>query len=203
MPNDDLELQAMYVAALDRMEHPEINREILAEIWVRHMNFHCDEYAVAMRNLALGIRPPWSGSYDNFYINGMGAAIRSELWACLAPGNPELAVRFAREDACIDHAGDGVDAEVYLAALESLAFVETDLRMLIEAALSYLPKESLLAEGIRSACTLWDTSGNWGAGARYALRALRHRIQNRCPDQPSLHHAGAALRRRRFRKNHL
>ena len=161
MPNDDLELQAMYVAALDRMEHPEINREILAEIWVRHMNFHCDEYAVAMRNLALGIRPPWSGSYDNFYINGMGAAIRSELWACLAPGNPELAVRFAREDACIDHAGDGVDAEVYLAALESLAFVETDLRMLIEAALSYLPKESLLAEGIRSACTLWNTSGNW------------------------------------------
>lgn len=33
MPNDDLELQAMYVAALDRMEKPEVNREILAEIW--------------------------------------------------------------------------------------------------------------------------------------------------------------------------
>ena len=58
LPNDDLELQAMYVAALDRMEHPEINRRVLADIWLRHMNFHCDEYAVAMRNLALGLRPP-------------------------------------------------------------------------------------------------------------------------------------------------
>lgn len=58
LPNDDLELQAMYVAALDRMEKPEIHREILADIWLKHMNFHCDEYAVAMHNLALGIRPP-------------------------------------------------------------------------------------------------------------------------------------------------
>ena len=117
MPNDDLELQAMYVAALDRMEKPEVNREILAEIWKKHMNFHCDEYAVAMRNLALGIRPPWTGIFDNYYVNGMGAAIRSELWACLAPGNPELAVKFAREDACIDHSGDGIEAEVFFAAL--------------------------------------------------------------------------------------
>ena len=161
LPNDDLELQAMYAAALDRMEQPEINRGILADIWLRHMNFHCDEYAVAMRNLSLGIRPPWSGSYDNCYVNGMGAAIRSELWACLAPGDPDLAVRFAREDACIDHAGDGVEAELFFAALESLAFVETDLRLLIDRALSYLSEGSTLAAGIRDACTLWEESGCW------------------------------------------
>ena len=161
MPNDDLELQAMYAAALDRMEKPEVNREILADIWLKHMNFHCDEYAVAMRNLALGIRPPWSGSYDNCYINGMGAAIRSELWACLAPGNPDLAVKFAREDACIDHAGDGIGAEVFFAALEALAFVETDIRRLIDSALSYLSPDSVLAEGIRTACALWDSAKDW------------------------------------------
>lgn len=161
MPNDDLELQAMYVAALDRMEKPEVNREILAEIWKKHMNFHCDEYAVAMRNLALGIRPPWTGIFDNYYVNGMGAAIRSELWACLAPGNPELAVKFAREDACIDHSGDGIEAEVFFAALESLAFVETDVRKLIDTALTYLSTDSILAEGIRTACSLWDQTHNW------------------------------------------
>lgn len=161
MPNDDLELQAMYVAALDRMEKPEVNREILAEIWKKHMNFHCDEYAVAMRNLALGIRPPWTGIFDNYYVNGMGAAIRSELWACLAPGNPELAVKFAREDACIDHSGDGIEAEVFFAALESLAFVETDVRKLIDTALTYLSSDSILAEGIRTACSQWDQTHNW------------------------------------------
>lgn len=161
MPNDDLELQAMYAAALARMEKPEISREILADIWLGHMNFHCDEYAVAMRNLALGIRPPWSGSYDNYYINGMGAAIRSELWACLAPGNPALASRFAYEDACIDHAGDGIDAEVFFAVVESLAFVEPDIRTLIDAGLAGLPAGSVLAEGIRMTCSLWDSTGDW------------------------------------------
>ncbi len=161
MPNDDLELQAMYAAALARMEKPEISREILADIWLGHMNFHCDEYAVAMRNLALGIRPPWSGSYDNYYINGMGAAIRSELWACLAPGNPALASRFAYEDACIDHAGDGIDAEVFFAVVESLAFVEPDIRTLIDAGLASLPAGSVLAEGIRMTCSLWDSTGDW------------------------------------------
>ena len=161
MPNDDLELQAMYAAALARMEKPEISREVLADIWLGHMNFHCDEYAVAMRNLALGIRPPWSGSYDNYYINGMGAAIRSELWACLAPGNPALASRFAYEDACIDHAGDGIDAEVFFAVVESLAFVESDIRTLIDAGLAGLPAGSVLAEGIRMTCSLWDSTGDW------------------------------------------
>ncbi len=161
MPNDDLELQAMYAAALARMEKPEISREVLADIWLGHMNFHCDEYAVAMRNLALGIRPPWSGAYDNYYINGMGAAIRSELWACLAPGNPALASRFAYEDACIDHAGDGIDAEVFFAVVESLAFVEPDIRTLIDAGLASLPAGSVLAEGIRMTCSLWDSTGDW------------------------------------------
>ena len=176
VPNDDLELQAMYVAALDRMEHPEINRRVLADIWLRHMNFHCDEYAVAMRNLALGLRPPQSGSFDNFYINGMGAAIRSELWACLAPGNPRLAAEFAREDACIDHDGDGVEAELFFAALESLAFVETDLRTLIETAHSFLSPDSLLAEGIRLTCTLWDATGSW----EEVRDALFARYANEC-----------------------
>ena len=136
LPNDDLELQAMYVAALDRMDKPEIHREMLADIWLKHMNFHCDEYAVAMHNLAMGIRPPWSGAYNNYYTGGMGAAIRSELWACLAPGKPDLAVKFAREDACIDHAGCGIDAEVFCAALEALEKAHSGLQARFSPALN-------------------------------------------------------------------
>lgn len=64
MPNDDLELQAMYAAALDRMEKPCVSRETLADIWSKHMKFMCDEYAVAVRNLEMGLRPPWTGRFD-------------------------------------------------------------------------------------------------------------------------------------------
>ena len=159
--NDDLELQAMYAAALDQMEHVEISRDILADIWLKHMNFHVDEYAVAMKNLSLGIRPPWSGVYDNHFTDGMGAAIRSELWACLAPGNPRLAAEFAREDACIDHAGAGVDAEIFFAALESGAFVGNNLRLLIADALKFLPEDSTLGESIRKTCELWEKHNDW------------------------------------------
>lgn len=96
--------------------------------------FPWDEYAIAIRNLKNGIRPPFSGSYDNWFVDGMGAAIRSEIWACLAPGNPELAAKFAYQDACVDHSGNGMWAEVFLAAMESAAFVESDVRRIIEIA---------------------------------------------------------------------
>lgn len=161
MPNDDLELQAMYAAALDRMEKPCVSRETLADIWSKHMKFMCDEYAVAVRNLEMGLRPPWTGRFDNHFTCGMGAAIRSELWACLAPGNPGLAAKFAYEDACIDHDGAGVDAEVFNAVVESLAFVEPDVRKLTEAGLEYLPADSTLAAGIREAISLWDETHDW------------------------------------------
>ena len=161
MPNDDLELQAMYAAALLKMERPAADRETLARIWEKHMNFHVDEYAVAMRNFALGIRPPFSGRFDNHFTCGMGAAIRSELWACLAPGDPERAAAWAYEDACIDHDGDGIWAEVFFAVMESLAFRETDIRRLIREGLNHIPAESILARGISAAVERWDRSGNW------------------------------------------
>ena len=55
----------------------------------------------------------------------MGAAIRSEVWACLCPGDPALAVSLAREDACVDHVRDGVEASSFTdRTLESAAAIE-------------------------------------------------------------------------------
>ena len=67
-----------------------------------------DEYGAARWNVALGRLAPLSGCSCNKFYACMGAAIRSELWACLAPVDPELAVRLAREDACTDHCADGL-----------------------------------------------------------------------------------------------
>ncbi len=72
------------------------------------MRFPWNEYGVGKRNWAEGLVPPHTGSFDNWFTCGEGAAIRSELWACLAPGDPDRAAAFAYEDACFDHAGDGV-----------------------------------------------------------------------------------------------
>lgn len=62
-----------------------------------------------------------------FFTDGLGGAIRSEIWAILAPGDPVQAARLAGIDAQLDHAGNGIYAEQFLAALESCAFTEENL----------------------------------------------------------------------------
>ncbi|MBQ8756100.1 MAG: ADP-ribosylglycohydrolase family protein [Lentisphaeria bacterium] len=171
VPNDDLELQVMYAVALAKEKRPVVGKLQLAEIWRRHMGMHCDEYAVALKNIDQGILPPWSGKYDNYFTCGMGAAIRSELWACLAPGDPERAAQFAAEDACIDHDGAGVDAEVFLAAVESMAFVENDIGKLLETGLRFLPENSILKEAIE------EVIARFGAGEDF--RSIREAIQTK------------------------
>jgi len=148
IPNDDLDLQVLWVYVLNKMTSPVVDRDILADAWLKHVAFPWDEYGIAIRNLRNGIRPPHSGSYDNWFVDGLGAAIRSELWACLAPGKPELAAAFAYEDACVDHDGNGIYAEQFLAAMESAAFVESDINKLLDSGLQYIPADSRLAQAI-------------------------------------------------------
>ena len=81
---------------------------------------------------------------DNTYKNSNGCWIRSELWACLAPGHPEIATRYAFEDAIVDHANEGMYGEIFTAALQSAAFAESDREKLIDIGLSYIPEDCLI-----------------------------------------------------------
>ena len=149
IPNDDLDLQVLWVYALEQMPEPVVDRDVFADAWLNHVAFPWDEYGIAIRNLRNGIRPPLSGSYDNWFRDGLGAAIRSDIWACLAPGEPEKAAAFAYEDACVDHIGDGVYAEQFFAALGSMAFIESDIDKLLDAGLSVIPEHSRLSIAIK------------------------------------------------------
>ncbi|TDE98697.1 ADP-ribosylglycohydrolase family protein [Occultella glacieicola] len=137
VPNDDLDLQVLFACVLAAQATPRVDRLVLARAWADHVLFPWNEYGVGMRNLAEGLLPPETGSFDNWFTCGEGAAIRTELWACLAPGDPDLAGRYAYEDACFDHAGDGVTVAVFLARLASAAFgePEADPHRLLDVAL--------------------------------------------------------------------
>ena len=161
-PNDDLDLQVVWFCTIEKLAKPVVDSQVLAEAWVKNVGFPWDEYAVAIRNLKNGIRPPFSGSYDNWFVDGMGAAIRSEIWACLAPGNPELAAKFAYQDACVDHSGNGLWAEVFLAAMESAAFVENDVRRIIEIGKRHIPADCALRQGIEDAIRWFDEKPELG-----------------------------------------
>ena len=160
LPNDDLDLQVVWLETIRRRGLP-IERRSLAEAWLEHVRLWPDEYGVACRNLTRGLYPPVSGSYDNGFTAGMGAAIRTEIWACLAPGDPALAAALASEDACVDHAGEGLHAARYLAALESAAFLESDHETLLDSAARLIPTDCRVARAIADTRRWWAQSHDW------------------------------------------
>jgi ADP-ribosylglycohydrolase len=161
LPNDDLDLQIVWACMLDKMDDVRVDRHVLSQAWLDHVQFPWDEYGVALRNLRNGLQAPFSGSHDNWFTDSMGAPIRSEIWACLAPGNPELAAAYAYEDACVDHGGEGIWGEVFFSALQSAAFAETDTYILLRNALSLLPDNSRTRRAVEDTIRWWSKSGDW------------------------------------------
>lgn len=141
-PNDDLDLQVLWLDVAERKgEH--FTAYDLLESFCTNCDYSPGEYAVMRKNYARGIYPPYSGKFCNdYYVEGMGCPIRSELWGCLAVGNMELAVNFASRDGQIDHYGESILAEHFMAALECEAFFEDDIHVLIARAVNILPKDS-------------------------------------------------------------
>ena len=152
LPNDDLDLQLVWLAAAERYGALNVNERILAEYWSEMITGPWNEYGVCRNNIRMGLLPPLSGSCGNeVWKWSNGAWIRSEIWACLFPGSPTRAARAAYADACCDHCGEGIYAEIFTAALQSAAFVESDIMKLIEIGLSLIPSDSRIAALVRSA----------------------------------------------------
>ena len=153
--NDDLDLQVINLEHILQHGLP-VSGRYLGKQWTDNLMGWPDEYGVANHNTTAGIFAPLSGAFNNYFHGGMGAAIRSELWACLCPGDPELAAKLSRQDSCTDHTDDGMDAEMFLAAVESLAFIEDDYRVLIERGLSFIPQDGRLANALRDTQAWWE-----------------------------------------------
>lgn len=148
LPNDDLDLQLLWIRVLEQRGLATRAAD-LARAAADHYACYPDEYGVARWNTQRGLVPPLTGWHNNRFGDGMGGAIRSEIWACVAAGRPALAAALAREDALIDHHGDGVWAEMFLAALESSLFTDRDLRRSISTGMDAIPADSRLARGLR------------------------------------------------------
>ncbi|HOI56590.1 MAG TPA: ADP-ribosylglycohydrolase family protein [Phycisphaerae bacterium] len=161
LPNDDLDLQLLWLIALEE-RGLDIDAHTLADYWCLYITPHWSEYGIAKANLRAGLPPPWSGLCDNLWRHSCGAFIRSEIWACIAPGLPDTAVRYAVEDAVVDHAdGEGSWGEVFFAAMESAAFVSDDLHALIDIGLSYIPETCGMAAAVRCAVNAHASGMNW------------------------------------------
>ncbi len=158
LPNDDLDLQLVWLCAAEDLGLNNINSLTLGEYWLKAVTPHWNEYGVAKANMMSGIVPPMSGEYNNAqWKNSNGAWIRSEVWACLAPGFPDIAIKYAYSDAAVDHGvSEGTYAEMFTAAVESAAFIISDIRELIEIGLAKIPESCRVARSVKLAIKAYD-----------------------------------------------
>lgn len=150
LPNDDLDLQLVWLKALEDTGAAKFNSNTLADYWLDYITPSWNEYGICKENLRLGLLPPISGEFDNDkWKHSNGAWIRSEIWASLAPGLPDVAIKYAAYDAMVDHGmGEGLIAEIFVAALQSLAYIQSDIPALIDAALAKIPSNSKTAQTV-------------------------------------------------------
>jgi len=161
IPNDDLEIQLVWLQAL-RERGIYLTARDLAEYWLDCISYNPDEYGLSKTNLKKGLQPPISGWYNNWFKDCMGCPIRSEIWACIAPGAPHIAARYAYQDAICDHAGgESIYGEIFNATIESAAFLIEDRSKLLEIGLSMIPKNCLTAKAIRTAIKSYNDGLDW------------------------------------------
>ena len=195
VPDDDLSGTFVFFRALeDHGFDPQLRARQIGECWLNYViedktilwwggMSRSTEHTAWLR-LRQGHAAPASGSIA---LNGramaeqIGAQIFIDGWALANPGAPERAARLARQAARVSHDGIAVECAVFLAALESLAFVERDAERLLERALALVEDTALrgLVEALRRRC---QPSADWREVRDWIEREHGyHRYPGNCP----------------------
>jgi ADP-ribosylglycohydrolase len=146
-PNDDLELQLVWLHLVENGGKT-LTQADFAKAWIKHIHYMWDEYGRCRWNLRRGVPVECVGTFENPFHAGMGSPIRSEIWACLFPGDPESAAYYAALDASLDHGTEGIAGEVLFTVMQSEVAVGKSLEEAILLALSYIPSECETARAI-------------------------------------------------------
>jgi len=146
-PNDDLELQLVWLDIVEKAGST-LTQEDFAQAWLNHIHYMWDEYGRCRWNLRRGVPIENVGTFENHFHAGMGSPIRSEIWACLFPGDPDSAAHYAALDASLDHGTEGIAGEVFFAVMQSHALVGVPLEEAIIRATAYIPEECETARAI-------------------------------------------------------
>jgi ADP-ribosylglycohydrolase len=119
----------------------------------------------AYLNLRSGITAPRSGSIEQ---NGaavaeqIGGQIFIDTWGLVTPGNPDLAAKYAEKAASVTHGGNGIYGGIFVATCISYAFIESDMKKIIEKGLSYIPADCEYTRAVRAVMDFYDANPkNW------------------------------------------
>ena len=161
-PNDDLELQLVWLDLVEKGGST-LTQANFGKAWQDHLHYMWDEYGRARWNLRRGVPVESVGTFENHFHAGMGSPIRSEIWACLFPGDPDSAAHYASLDASLDHGAEGIAGEVLFAAMQSEVAAGRNIEAAITLAMRYIPADCETAQAVafireshRNGVPAWD-----------------------------------------------
>jgi ADP-ribosylglycohydrolase len=147
-PNDDLELQLVWLHVLETLKDGTLTQQHFADAWLTHLHYMWDEYGRCRWNLRRGVPVAAVGTFENHFVSGMGSPIRSEIWACLFPGDPASAAYYAALDASLDHGVEGIAGEVLFAVMQSLVAAGASITDAINEAIARIPADCETARAL-------------------------------------------------------
>jgi hypothetical protein len=178
---DDLYVEMTFAEVMDRVgldatteQYGEMFRDSKYSLW--HAN------AGARRNLARGIKAPWSGHpKHNIHANDIDFQIESDFIGLMTPGLPREAVKYADRVGRVMNYGDGLYGGVLFGAMYAAAFFETDPHRVVAEGLRSIPEKSGYAQVVRD-LVAWHAAnpGDW----RKAWQLLEEEWNrdDACPD---------------------
>ncbi len=179
--DDDISGTFTFVRAAE--DYPKVTSENIGLTWLNYLIENrttlwwgglgnSTEHTAYLR-LKSGYNAPCSGSSK---LNGKGVSeqiggqIFIDGWGMVAPGDPDLAARLAESAARVSHDGEAVHAAKVIATIESMAFIENDLNVLLETACTFIPERSKIHRLIRELRELREREPDWKLGRDWIER---------------------------------
>ncbi len=171
--NDDITYELALLKAVEK-HGKEICSADIAEQWVALVPMGWSAEEVALANLKLGIFPPQSGYMNNPYREWIGAQMRGVVCGQLNPGKPYEAARLAWMDGQVSHHNNGILGEVFNAVMASMAYVESDIRTIVEKAVSLIPADSEYYTVVKFALDTCKECAGWESAWTICEKKYEH-----------------------------
>ena len=150
--NDDVLFELAFLNAV-RDHGSKVTSEDIGMEWIGRIEYTWTAEEAAFRNMKRGIFPPMSAKVNNPWNEWIGAQMRGSVCGMVAPGDPELAARLAWIDGAVSHVNNGILGEVFNAVMTALAYVETNIRKVLEDSIALMPPKSEYYSVVKFA---WD-----------------------------------------------
>ena len=121
----------------------------VGDAWLKYLPYACTAEEIALKNLKANIPALEAADIDNPYVQWIGADIRSDPFAYMAPAYPEKAASMAYYDGYISHRRNGIYGEMFFAAAQAAAFAVDHPVEALKIGLTEIPAECSLAKDIR------------------------------------------------------